>query len=127
MLTQLAIQNAKPREKSYKRSDGFGLHLLVTTTGAKLWRYRFARRENMLGFGPFPEVGILDAREQRDAARKLLRQGIDPGAHRKQEKLQGRRRLTTPSVRSPKSTWTSFDRRDAAQPPWPRTNGSCSG
>jgi integrase len=89
MLTQLAIQNAKPREKPYKLSDGFGLHLLVTTTGTKLWRfrYRFARRENMLGFGPFPEVSIIEARDQREAARKLLRQGIDPGAQRKHDRL----------------------------------------
>jgi integrase len=89
MLTQFAVAHAKPKEKPYKLSDGFGLHLLVTTAGAKQWRfrYRFAGKENMLGFGSFPEVSIIDAREQREAARKILRQGQDPAAQRKQEKL----------------------------------------
>ena len=29
MLTALAIENAKPRDKPYKLTDGSGLHLLV--------------------------------------------------------------------------------------------------
>jgi hypothetical protein len=40
MLTALAIENAKPRDKPYKLSDGNGLHLLVEPTGSKLWRFR---------------------------------------------------------------------------------------
>lgn len=34
----------------------------------------------------YPEVSLKDAREKRDVARKLLAQGIDPGAERKATK-----------------------------------------
>jgi hypothetical protein len=47
-LTDIAIRNAKPKEKSYKLSDFAGLYLEVTTTGSKLWRvkYRINGKEN---------------------------------------------------------------------------------
>ena len=50
VLSSLAVENAKPKEKPYKLSDGNGLHLLVNPNGSKLWRlrYRFANRQNML-------------------------------------------------------------------------------
>jgi hypothetical protein len=62
MLTALAIENAKPRDKPYKIADGSGLHLLVTTNGSKLWRfrYRFAGKQLMLSLGAFPEVSLAN-------------------------------------------------------------------
>lgn len=39
MLTQVAVQAAKPREIAYKLSDGNGLHLLSEAGGSKLWRF----------------------------------------------------------------------------------------
>jgi integrase len=89
MLTALAIQNAKPRDKPYKLSDGLGLHLLVETTGSRLWRFRyqFQRKEKMLSFGAFPEVSLAAARENREWARKLLTQGIDPSLQKKRDKI----------------------------------------
>ncbi len=90
MLTQLAIQHAKPRAKSYKLSDGQGLCLLVQPTGTKAWRfrYRYFDKENMLALGSYPEVSLAEAREQRTAIRKLLAAGIDPSQHRKQERFR---------------------------------------
>ncbi|MBV6486209.1 MAG: Prophage integrase IntS [Pseudorhodoplanes sp.] len=87
-LSNFAITKARPKEKPYKLSDGAGLHLLVETNGSKLWRfrYRFAGRENMLTFGPYPIVSLADARAKRDEARRLLVDGTDPSAKRKQEK-----------------------------------------
>jgi hypothetical protein len=88
MLTVFAIENAKPREKVYRVSDGNVLALQVETNGSKLWRfrYRFGGKENMLTFGPFPQVGLAAAREKRDEARKLLAAGANPSQHRKDEK-----------------------------------------
>jgi hypothetical protein len=64
------------------------LHLLITTSGAKPWRfrfrYRFARKENMLGFGAFPEVSLVEAREQTNGSRKLLRHARAGDAHGRQ-------------------------------------------
>ncbi|MDE8651062.1 tyrosine-type recombinase/integrase [Novosphingobium album (ex Liu et al. 2023)] len=82
MLTELQCRKALPAEKPYKLSDEKGLHLYVTPSGFKSWRYkyRFDRKEKRLTFGPWPEVTLREARARRDDARRLLRDGIDPGA-----------------------------------------------
>ncbi len=87
-LSHFAVTKAKPKEKPYKLADGAGLYLLVEPSGSKLWRfrYRFAGRENMLTFGPYPAVSLSDAREKREEARKLLAAEIDPSAKRKEDK-----------------------------------------
>lgn len=74
MLTDSKIRATKPLEKSYKLTDTQGLYLTVSTSGSKLWyfRYRFEGKENRLAFGPYPQVTLAEAREKRDAARKLL-------------------------------------------------------
>lgn len=89
MLTHIGIEKAKPKDKPYKLSDGNGLHLLVQPGGSKLWRfrYRFAGKENMLALGPYREISLASAREKRDAARRLVAEGIDPSQKRKEEKV----------------------------------------
>ena len=82
------VFRAKPRENPYKSFDGGGLHLLINPSGSRLWRltYRVDGREKSLSFGTYPEVSLKDPRDRRDDARRLLRQGIDPGAQKKAEK-----------------------------------------
>jgi integrase len=89
-LTALAIQNARPKQKPYKLSDGAGLHLLVQPNGKKLWRfrYRFAGSEKMLACGALPDVSLASARSKREAARKLIADGIDPSQRKKETKLK---------------------------------------
>lgn len=90
-LTDLAIRNAKPKEKPYKLFDGGGLFLLVTpkSGGGKWWRfkYRFAGKEKLLSFGTYPETTLAEAREKKREARKAIKAGIDPGATRKATKI----------------------------------------
>jgi len=52
-LSEFSARKAKPREKHYKITDGGSLHLLVQTSGSKLWRlkYRFDGKEKLLSFG----------------------------------------------------------------------------
>ncbi len=87
-LTDTKIRNAKPRDKPFKLSDEKGLYLLVTRTGGKWWRldYRFSGKRKTLSMGVYPDVGLKEARERRDEARKLLASDIDPGEHRKVQK-----------------------------------------
>lgn len=87
-LTDVAIRNAKPADKPYKVADEKALHLLVTPAGGKLWRfkYRFGGKEKVLALGAYPDVSLSRARERRDEARRLLAEGVDPGARRKAEK-----------------------------------------
>lgn len=87
-LTDLQVSKAKPKEKDYKLSDGFGLHLLVTPTGGKLWRfqYRFEGKQKTLALGTYPEISLADARQRREDARKLVANSVDPGAVKKARK-----------------------------------------
>jgi hypothetical protein len=39
-------------------------------------------------FGTYPEIGLKDARRKRDDARRLLADGIDPGAEKKRAMLE---------------------------------------
>lgn len=80
MLTDVQIRKAKPRERDYRLTDSGGLFLFVTAKGGKHWRMRYelAGREKTITFGAYPEVGLSDARERRDDARALLRDGKDP-------------------------------------------------
>lgn len=86
-LTDMACRNAKPKETAYKLSDAGGLYLYIQPNGTKSWRmkYRYLRKEKLLSFGPYPLLGVSDARDEREKAKRLLRQNIDPGAHKKKE------------------------------------------
>jgi len=88
-LTALAVKNAKPREKPYRLAAGKGLYLEVMPTGAKYWRwkYRFGGKEKRLALGVFDDVSLAEAKDRRREARETLRQGIDPAAKRKAERL----------------------------------------
>ena len=87
-LTDTAIRATKPHKAPIKLSDGKGLYLLVTPAGGKWWRldYRFAGKRKTLSMGVYPDVSLKDARDRRDAARKLLADGTDPGENRKAQK-----------------------------------------
>ncbi|WP_295997179.1 integrase arm-type DNA-binding domain-containing protein [Rugamonas sp.] len=85
-LTDTAVKNAKPKDKTYTLGDGDGMYLEITPNGSKFWRlaYRQANgKPNRLTFGKYPEVTLALARDRRLAARKLLDQGIDPGQDKK--------------------------------------------
>lgn len=90
-LTDTAIRKAKPTGKVQRLFDGGGLYLEISPAGGKLWRlkYRHGGKEKRLAFGTYPDTSLASARDKRDAARKLLAAGVDPGEHRKAEKAAG--------------------------------------
>ncbi|MDT8277878.1 Arm DNA-binding domain-containing protein [Roseomonas mucosa] len=77
MLTDKQVKAAVPRDKSYRLTDGDGLSLRVLPGGSRLWqyRYRLEGREKIHSIGPYPEVSLAQARQEREAARELVRQG----------------------------------------------------
>ncbi|EMM0852718.1 integrase arm-type DNA-binding domain-containing protein [Morganella morganii subsp. morganii] len=85
MLTDSKIRSAKSIAKSYKLTDSQGLYLMVSACGTKLWyfRYRLNGKESRLALGPYPQTTLAEAREKRDAVRKLLASGINPSQLRK--------------------------------------------
>lgn len=89
-LTDTACRAAKPQAKPCKLKDDGGLFLLVNTNGSRWWRlrYTFAGKEQMLSLGTYPDIGLKDARNRRDEARKLIANGINPSLKRQQDKRQ---------------------------------------
>lgn len=89
-LTLKDIENAKPGDRPSRRFDGKGLYLEVAPSGGKWWRlkYRLHGKDKRLALGVYPDVGLADARKQCDAARKLLAQGIDPSAVKREQKAR---------------------------------------
>ncbi|HQQ62097.1 MAG TPA: integrase arm-type DNA-binding domain-containing protein [Pseudomonadales bacterium] len=88
-LTEVAVRNAKAKEKPYKLSDGGGLYLEVMPNGSRYWRlkYRYAGKENRLALGVYPDVSLKTARRKKTEAKQLLDNGADPGNHRRQNRL----------------------------------------
>jgi integrase len=88
LLSTLAVKNAKPKDKPFKISDGQGLYLLVKPNGGKYWRYKYSHlgKEKLLALGTFPEISLLEARDKRAEARKLLAEGKDPSSKRQHDK-----------------------------------------
>ena len=86
-LSDTGILDLKASEKPYKVRDSEGLYLEIRPTGARLWRYRYrlGGKENMYAIGAYPEVRVNDARRARDEARRLVRKGINPSRHRKEQ------------------------------------------
>ena len=62
----------------------------IVPAGGKWWRlkYRYRGKEKRLAFGTYPDVTMSDARKQREAAKKLLAEGIDPGVVRSEQKAR---------------------------------------
>lgn len=92
-LTDTAIRKTKPSLKPIKLTDGGGLYLLLSPKGARWWRLDYRRpltsKRNTLSLGTYPETSLAEARSRRDAARKQLGAGIDPGENRKATKDAG--------------------------------------
>jgi len=96
-LTDTAIRNAKPKDKAYVLNDGRGLNLEISPKGGKWWRlrYTFGGKPNRISLGTYPEISLVQARERREEARKLIAQGIDPSNVRKDARVQEQQQIET--------------------------------
>ncbi len=89
-IKALEISRLQPRSTAYKVADDHGLYLQVQPSGARLWRLKFRFRgvEKKLALGKYPEVSLKEARVKRDEARRLLANGIDPAAAKRQAAIE---------------------------------------
>jgi integrase len=97
-LNTLALRQLKTVGRYH---DGNGLYLKIAKSAksaGRSWqlRYQLDRKEHWLGLGP-ASIGLAEARSRADKARALLRQGIDPLAHKraKQREAQAARTAET--------------------------------
>ncbi|WP_151719923.1 tyrosine-type recombinase/integrase [Gemmobacter serpentinus] len=86
-LTDLTCKNAKhdPAKAVTRLADRNGLVLEVRPNGTKLWRlrYRLGGKANMFAIGAYPTLSLQDARKANEAARALIKQGINPAHNRR--------------------------------------------
>jgi len=68
MLNDTKVRTVKSRVKAFKL------------------KYRVQGREKLISLGAYPDVTLKRAREKRDAARKLLADGVDPSVQRQAER-----------------------------------------
>ena len=89
MLSDPECRQVRFDGKARKLADEKGLYLLIAANGSKYWRmdYRYLGRRKTIAFGTYPETGLKDARRKRDAARRMLDDGVDPGDARRTEKI----------------------------------------
>lgn len=126
-LTDISVKAAKPRDKDYWLSDERGLRLLVNKNGGRYWRlkYRHQGKQKTLALGVYPEVSLKHARNLRDDARSLVREGIDPSVKKQADRrsADGRSENTLEKVAIEwleiyRATWTE----DHAARTWQRLN-----
>ena len=77
LLTDRAVQNAKPKSRPYRLADGDSLYLLVSPTGSKSWqlRYRHNGVPQTASLGKLELVGLAEARKKALAARRSAAEG----------------------------------------------------
>jgi integrase len=71
-------------------ADGGGLYMRIYPGGAKRWVFVFqwAGRRAEMGLGSMADVGLGEARDLRDAAKKQVRDGVNPITSRKAERAE---------------------------------------
>lgn len=91
-LSDMAVRQARATGKDYTLPDFDGLSLAVSTAGSKSWHYRYywMGRQKRMSLGPYPEVSLREARTLRDEARALVARGINPFAHRREQRAAAR-------------------------------------
>ena len=93
-LTEAAVRNSKASEEGvYSLSDGDGLLLSVKKSGAKSWvlRYWINGKEKRTGLGPYPAIGLADARRLKNAFKNELAMGTNPQERKRAEREEAAR------------------------------------
>jgi integrase len=105
-LTDRTVKTVGPG----RYSDGTvkGLMLLVRDNGSRAWvlRYQIGGRRRDMGLGPYPEIGLADAREKAlDARRLIKRDGKDPLGERARAKIKTFRETAGALIESKRPGW----------------------
>jgi integrase len=92
-LSPMTIKSLEAKAKkdgiADKKPDGGGLYFVAETSRSSWWRfdYRINGKQKSLSLGVYPEIGLADARKNRDEYRSKIAKGIDPGQQRKAERI----------------------------------------
>lgn len=84
------VDTTKPTDKPQKLTYGDRLYVLVSVAGSKTWywNFRLDGKDCTFAVGKWSDVSVDDARAKRADAEKLVQQGINPTAAKKQKAKQ---------------------------------------
>ena len=98
MATKLDTQTIKNLKKPGRYTDALamGLHLWVKEGNKKYWIYRYTigGKQKNIGLGPYPNVGLADARIKALEAKKKVATGVDPKPDKQNKVELQRTRIT---------------------------------
>lgn len=102
-LSARKVETAAPG----RHGDGRGLFLFVKPSGARSWvlRYQVQGRRRDLGLGAYPDVSLAMARDRAAEARRLIAEGGDPIAKKRQAKPKTFRDAALELIESRRSGW----------------------
>ncbi|WP_407149875.1 tyrosine-type recombinase/integrase [Bradyrhizobium sp. ORS 86] len=90
LVNKLSARKVATLTKPGRHSDGGGLYLSISPSGAASWvfMWKTAGRRREMGLGPLRDVPLLKAREKAANARQLVLEGRDPLAAREAQQSQ---------------------------------------
>src|SRR5271166_6637079 len=79
-MMELTSTKVRKLTKPGLYGDGGNLYLQVRGPTRRSWlfRYMIGGKARSMGFGHVDDVSLVEARNKADAARKLVRDGVDP-------------------------------------------------
>jgi integrase len=91
-LNRLTAVKVNKLNKPGMISDGGGLYLRISNTGAKSWIFRFGDNGRLrdMGLGGLDAISLKVARERAAECRELRAKGIDPISHQRTSKAAQR-------------------------------------
>lgn len=77
------INSLKPKDKTYRETEGNGFYIRVTPQGKKAWLYRYyyAEKDHSITLGYYPTMTLGQARADYQTLFDLWQAGVDPKAH----------------------------------------------
>lgn len=108
-LHKLSARAVATLTKPGRHSDGGGLYLNITATGARSWLFmwKVAGKRREMGLGSLRDVPLAKARERAADARQKLADGLDPIAVRDKPKVMTFGEAADALIESMSSSWSS--------------------
>ena len=106
-----------PNLKFLKKSDGDGLYLYIYLDGKKAWIYRkrFKGREKTLGIGDYPNISLLQAREETIKYNKIISEGKDPAEVKREAKALNTRGYSSICFKAFAEEWFNNTKSNCAE------------
>jgi integrase len=122
-LNRLSTFKVEKAKQPGMYADGGGLYLRVAEGGSKQWIFRYITNGRLrdMGIGPCHTLTLAEARQRATEARKLRLDGIDPIAHKHQQRaaavaaavgLKTFRECAEGFIRDNEKKWSSVKHRD---------------